>query len=84
MIVGFKNAASRFDTSKVRERIIELYECYENFAEIVDSPVSYVTNYLDGNTILSQPVLTSWIEALAIPDEEVDLYFFTVRKGENE
>lgn len=73
-----------FDTSKLRGRIIEKYGSQQEFSRVVGCTMSFLSQYLNGKTQLTQKVMDRWIDALDIPRNEIDLYFFTPKVHEME
>ena len=66
-----------FETSKLRGRIVEKYGTQRAFSEACGNSVSFISQYLTGKTVLDQKVMLKWIDLLEIPENEINLYFFT-------
>lgn len=65
-----------FDTLELYIRIIKKYGTLSNFADAVRCSASFVQSYIDGHAILDTDTMDTWIEALEIPDTEIDSLFF--------
>lgn len=65
-----------FETNKLRGRIIEKFGSQNAFAEATGNSISFISQYLNGHTVLDQRVMSKWIDLLEIPDSEIDQYFF--------
>ena len=73
-----------FETSKLRGRIVEKYGTILKFSEAANSSVSYISQYLNGHKVLDQKTIDRWAEALEIPINEYDQYFFVKKVHEME
>lgn len=73
-----------FDTSKLRGRIIEKFGTIGEFCRAAGTSRSYVSQYLNGQKMLSQGVMDKWIKTLEIAADEIQTYFFTPRVHEME
>lgn len=65
-----------FETDKLRGRIVEKFGSQNAFAAASGNSISFISQYLNGHTVLDQKVMVRWIELLEIPDTEIDQYFF--------
>ena len=66
-----------FDTSKLRGKIIEKFGSQKAFSAASGNSVSFISQYLNGKTLLNQKTMIRWIDLLGIPDCEIDQYFFS-------
>lgn len=73
-----------FDTNKLRGRIIEKFGSQKAFAITAGCSISFLSQYLNGLKSLDQKVMDKWIRLLDIPDNEINLYFFTRKVHETE
>jgi transcriptional regulator with XRE-family HTH domain len=65
-----------FETDKLRGRIIEKFGSQNAFSAATGNSISFISQYLNGHTVLDQKIMSRWIELLEIPDSEIDQYFF--------
>jgi len=65
-----------FDTLELYILIIKKYGSLEDFASAVHSTASFVKSYIDGKSVLDTDTMNAWIDALDIPDSEIDSLFF--------
>lgn len=73
-----------FETDKLRGRIVEKFGSQNAFAAASGNSISFISQYLNGHTVLDQKVMVRWIELLEIPDAEIDQYFFKRKVHEME
>ena len=75
-----------YDYSKLRGRITEKLGSLKNYAESLHLSDTAVSNKLKNKTAFSQDEILESIkkEVLDIPKEEIALYFFTQKVGENQ
>lgn len=66
-----------FDTTDLRNRIIEKYGNIDNFAVYINVPKASVENVLDGNRYLKQSEIDLWVDTLEIVATDIQKYFFT-------
>ena len=66
-----------FDTTDLRNRIIEKHGDIENFAVYINVPKASVENVLDGNRYLKQSEIDLWVDTLEIVATDIQKYFFT-------
>ena len=66
-----------FETSKLRGRIVEKFGTLKAFAKAVHNSESFISQYMNGKKILDQKMIDRWANALEIPANEYDEYFFT-------
>lgn len=69
-------AKSRFDTSKLRSRILGIFGTYKNFAQVLDVSPDLVCSRLKGKTQFTLDEISSWSKILKIDPTEIDDYFF--------
>ncbi len=73
-----------YDTSKLRGRIIEKFGSQSAFADASGNSVSFISQYMNGKTQLTQGTMDKWIDLLDIADEDIRAYFFTPKVHETE
>lgn len=75
-----------YDYSKLRGRITEKLGSLKNYAESLHLSDTTVSNKLKNKTAFSQDEILESIkkEVLDIPKEEIAIYFFTQKVGENQ
>lgn len=73
-----------YDTSKLRGRIVEKYGSQSAFADASGNSVTFISQYMNGKTQLTQATMDKWIELLDIADNDIRAYFFTLRVHETE
>lgn len=73
-----------YDTSKLRGRIIEKFGSQNDFADAAHCSTSFLSQYLNGKTFLTQQVMDNWIRLLEIEDCDIRAYFFTRKVHETE
>lgn len=73
-----------FETDKLRGRIVEKYGSQNAFSAATGNSISFISQYLNGHTFLDQRVMNKWIEALDIPETEIDQYFFKPKVHDTE
>ena len=66
-----------FDTTDLRNRIIEKYGDIDNFAVYINVPKASIENVLDGNRYLKQSEIDLWVDTLEIIATDIQKYFFT-------
>lgn len=69
----------RYNYSKLKGRIIELFGSQTAFAEHLGRNDAYVSRYLSGSASFTQKVIELWREALQISIEDIGHYFFMPR-----
>ena len=67
-----------FNYSKLRGRITEVCGSQKAFAKALNISDSTLTSKMKNYTYFTQKEILQAIEILRIPNEEVNLYFFTV------
>lgn len=78
------SALTIYDTSKLRGRIIEKFGSQNDFATVAHCSTSFLSQYLNGKTFLTQPVMDNWIRLLEIADCDIRAYFFIPKVHEME
>lgn len=73
-----------YDTSKLRGRIVEKYGSQSAFADASGNSVTFISQYMNGKTQLTQATMDKWIGLLDIADNDIRAYFFTLRVHETE
>lgn len=73
-----------FDYSKLKGRIKEVYDKYENLVPKISMSEATLSRKLNGKSYFDSQEILELSEALGIPDEERDLYFFKVKVRKNE
>lgn len=68
-----------YDYSKLKGRIIEMYDSFGSFAEAIGISRQAVSNVLNGHTQFTASSIELWRNALDIPASEIGLYFFTLK-----
>jgi len=68
-----------YDYSKLRGRIKEYFDTIDNFAEKMNLSPTAVINKLCNRSPFKQPEITLACILLEIPDEEMHIYFFTLK-----
>lgn len=72
-----------FDYSKLRGRIVEKFKTYTAFAEYLGISPQQLSPKLNGTTGITKEDIVEWCEALGISNDEIGLYFFTVKVYQN-
>lgn len=65
-----------FDMSRLRGRIIEKYGTIGRFAEHTSRKFQFISNVLNGKSLLNQEDMDEWITLLDISDSDIAVYFF--------
>lgn len=73
-----------FDYSKLRGRIKEFYGKYENLIPKISMSEATLSRKLNGKSYFDSHEILELSDALEIPDEERDLYFFKVKVRKSE
>lgn len=75
-----------YDYSKLRGRIIEKVGSLKKYAELLNLSDTAISNKISNKTPFSQDeiFISSKKEVLDIPSDEISLYFFTQKVGENQ
>lgn len=75
-----------YDYSKLRGRIIEKVGSLKKYAELLNLSDTAISNKIRNKTPFSQDeiFISSKKEVLDIPSDEISLYFFTQKVGENQ
>lgn len=75
-----------YDYSKLRGRITEKLGNLKKYAELLNLSDTAISNKLKNKTAFSQDEILKSMqkEVLDIPQEDVALYFFTQKVGENQ
>ena len=73
-----------FDYSKLKGRIREIYGTYENIVPKLTMSEATLSRRLNGKSYFDSEEILELSDALEIPDEERDLYFFKVKVRKNE
>lgn len=75
-----------YDYSKLRGRIIEKLGSLKKYAELLELSDTAVSNKLKNKTAFSQDEILRSMQkdVLDIPQEDVAIYFFTQKVGENQ
>lgn len=68
-----------YDYSKLRGRIKEYFDTIDNFAEKMHLSATAIINKLCNRSPFKQPEVTLACTLLEIPEEEIHLYFFTLK-----
>lgn len=68
-----------YDYNKLRGRIREYFFTIDNFAEKMNLSPTAVINKLCNRSPFKQPEITLACSLLEIPDEEIHIYFFTLK-----
>ncbi|MGF3075695.1 DUF739 family protein [Facklamia sp. P12945] len=68
-----------FDYSKLKGRIKEKFNTYKNLTPLIDMSESTLSRKLNGKGYFDSQEIIDLSEALSIPDEERDQYFFNVK-----
>ena len=68
---------SKFNSSKLRGRIVEKYGTISNFCKAIEMNRSLVSQKLNGKSIINRENIILFSNALDIPDDEIGAYFFT-------
>lgn len=67
----------KFDSSKLKGKIFEVYGTQRAFAEHLGRTDNYVSLILSGKRTLDQETIAEWADALYINHKDLWLYFFT-------
>lgn len=70
-----------FDTLELYILIIKKYGSLADFASAVHCTASFVKAYIDGDTVLDTATMDIWIDALDIPDSEIENLFYVKRES---
>lgn len=75
-----------YDYSKLRGKIIEKLGSLKKYAELLELSDTAVSNKLKNKTAFSQDEILRSMQkdVLDIPQEDVAIYFFTQKVGENQ
>ena len=73
-----------FDYSKLKGRIREIYGTYENLLPKLTMSEATLSRRLNGKSYFDSEEILELSDALEIPDEERDLYFFKVKVRKSE
>ena len=73
-----------FDYSKLRGRIREVYGKYENLVPKISMSEATLSRKLNGKSYFDSQEILELSDALEIPDEERDIYFFKVEVQKSE
>ncbi len=73
-----------FDYSKLKGRIKEVYDKYENLVPKISMSEATLSRKLNGKSYFDSQEILELSEALGIPDEERDQYFFKVKVRKSE
>ena len=73
-----------FDYSKLKGRIREIYGTYENIVPKLTMSEATLSRRLNGKSYFDSEEILELSDALEIPDEERDLYFFKVKVRKSE
>ena len=73
-----------YDYSKLVGRIIEMYGTRGRFAISAKCSNTYISQVLNGHRLLRQTQIRKWCDLLAIPQDEIGAYFFTIKVNEIE
>lgn len=68
-----------FDFSKLAGLIVEKFGTRRAFSRAIGWTESKVSARLSGSVFFSTDEITLWCDVLGIPDDQVTLYFFTVK-----
>lgn len=66
-----------YDYSKLKGRIIEIYDSYGAFADAIGTSRQYVSKLINNKGKFTIPTIEKWRTALNIPVEEIGIYFFS-------
>lgn len=69
----------KFDYSKLRGKIREIYNTQEKYAKAMDLSETTVTNKLNNITYFSQLEIVKSVALLKIPVNDIGAYFFTIK-----
>ena len=72
-----------FNYSKLRGKIREIYNTQEDFAKAMELSNTSISLKLNNKSEWSQQEMGKAINLLGISDEEISVYFFTLRSLEN-
>lgn len=67
----------KYDMSALKGRIFEKYGSQRAFAESIETTDEQVSRLLKGGLNFSRPIITTWVDILDIPNDEIYKYFFT-------
>lgn len=73
-----------FDYSKLKGRIKEKYNTYENLVPLINMSEATLSRKLNGKSYFDSQEIIDLSNALEIPDSERDQYFFKVIVRKNE
>ena len=68
-----------YDYSKLRGRIVEKFGTNKAFASEVGSSEIHISNILNNKSELTRSNIIKWAKALSIPNNEIGIYFFTIK-----
>ena len=74
----------RFNTDKLKARIMERFDTQKAFAEALGIPDSTLSRYLTEGGNWRGSILIKAVRLLDIPDDEVDVYFFEPKVAKRE
>lgn len=66
----------KYDYSKLKGRITELFGSQKCFAKALGKDDAYVSKYLNGGLMFSQRAINIWCQALQIQYTDIGEYFF--------
>ena len=75
--------SARYDYSKLRGKIREVFFTQEKFAEAMGISTTTISYKLNGLTEWTQEEIEKAVEVLSIPYEEIHVYFFTRKVEKN-
>ena len=67
------------DYSKLKGRIIELFNSYTKFAEAIGKDKQHVSRTINNARYLTQKEVLLWAELLRIDVSEIGSYFYTLK-----
>lgn len=67
------------DYSKLKGRIIELFNSYTNFAQAVGKDKQHVSRTINNARYLTQKEVILWAKVLRIDVSEIGSYFYTLK-----
>ena len=73
-----------FDYSKLRGRIKEKYGTYDNLLPMINMSGATLSRKLNGKSYFDSQEILNLSEALDIPSQERDVYFFKVKVRKSE
>lgn len=72
------------DYSKVKGRIIELFDSYSNFAAALGKDKQYVSRTINNARYLTQPEVLHWAKVLRIDISDIGSYFYALKVAQEQ